>query len=83
MTIVMSLLTACCATGGRNDRAESNEYSTLMDKEPPSTLKGLVRPQERPAFPLGKDKKPFAVIEDQGNKRQIKDKPQSIKEKAP
>jgi hypothetical protein len=77
--MTVALLSACMhqETKGTADPA------MLSDKEPIQTPGGLMRLQERPAFPVDDKKRPFAMIDDGAVRAPASGKPVSLQESSP
>lgn len=76
VTIATVVIPLCgCSYGGTY-----KSKGMLLDEEAISAPHGLIRLQERPVFPVDKNKRPYAVLEDSEDKPRITSKPFTIQE---
>lgn len=64
------------------DEGATKENKALMleDENPTPAPHSLVRPQERPTFPVDENQRQYAMTEDREDKHGATDKPVSIRE---
>ena len=79
--LTASFISACC--GVRIKNAKTIDAAMLLDEAARPTQHALIRPQERPVFHIDDRKRPFAMIDDRGNKIRSVDKPIHIQEFKP
>jgi len=74
-------LSACSNAGGQ--RAAGSATAMQLDEGAIPAPHALIRLQERPAFPVDENKRPFAMIDDRSDKPRAGDKALSIQEAKP
>ena len=79
--LATSLLSAC--TNEEKKDASPPDNSILSDKEAVPEPSGLIRLQERPAFPVDEKGRPFAMTDDRMDRNLVDGKPVRIQEPEP
>ena len=80
LAVATALLAACAHESGTTGRRAAE---IMADKEAAPARHNLVRPQERPVFPVDERQRPNALTGDRDERAPVGDKPLGIEESRP